>query len=1605
MQKLILFSIWLMISYHANAQFDTASFEQNYAISIKSEEVSLNNSNTACISIKIKFYDTTYWDNIVSLKHQVYEYDRTWQGDLNKTNTDWWGAGSSSTPAQGFYFDGDSIQLALCFNYNSNYLPFSYRALRIEIGDGDDNLNVEKTFVYFTPYNTLEIWSYDDFLDLKRTWDSPEEGLLTSNRDNNIHPDSIPTSNISDEEFANDSFEYQYFSLPGLGYSVLMKDMPDPDEHTIMNGATRFKSDNCGVNKQRYKGIITGSIKAWLNTNSQFNKISDVPIEGIRVVLYDRDYGWNRDDLLGSAYTNKDGHYSIEVDVCQNFTGINQPEGDDLELYLEVIAIHLGPNIKVRNRIGAAIRGTCLRSNPIIWSYSNGNANDANLGVVHPGKENTKLHLLHYAYQCMDFVNTNIPDLNLGSAGKELVIMRIPFNSGPSIKHNEIWHKSGAFMLPGAVSSKIIDGTILLSSFLGPVAKTIANLTIRTLFTDKDGIYRDFSDDENEGTPYHEFGHYVMWHLQNRSFNLQIAFAEHRLDFNDNTERLAWTEGWAEGFSQIMDIVTRNQDKEAGMDSWWLNYEDRRHSDGANMLNPEKLLNTVRRSGNKTVEKTVTHGIVSEFNIACLMVDLFDGPETPNLINTNLVFNDNGNWTSSKLDDVNLTFYQICEPLIYNKPSDNISFPFISNKVLQNVYDYAESLISLSDCDLKPNVKQVFNENRISNFESPQGNLVNSDDIFISTTIDFPTFKIAKSNKFLIFNETKSVNVKADVSIINTGNTFNYLGSKSSYTMSDELTIDGGTLSVNNNWSSPVTIPGIPPVLEIRPQTIFLNVCNGKLTIQNNGIFRIGDATNSGMGIVQVNKGTSLFFSSPINPGKLIIHNNSKLVIEEGATLVISPNTQIILDGPNAVLEIKGNLELKDNAIFAPIGGANGLGYVKFNTAIFDAATAQARMKLGNNSRMTFNGINGAKVLEVESNTLWLDEQNNSFTFELLHGKAEMGQNATINIAGTAIFDHAFVDVSPTATQYNGVYIWYKNPTVQFSSFKHGKNGLATYTWMNKTIKSNNNFFIENNTGWFNMGAGVEIINNHFTDNSNNGLIATGQLLNSKFYTSTVTNVSLNGILYQGANTSGLTIRNSFLNFNVNGVVFESNADLIVGCTKITGVPVGLSTNGIVMKNGRLILNNLGGLAAGKNDITNQLTSVLLIDKPYIYLNDGYNRLSNKVLASSLMLSLSGKTAFKSSTITAHRNRWNEKTTGANIPVNGNLPWPIGTFLDYQLQYRFSKYFLANLEVIDNAALSLSAYIAATSDCTNPPVDYDPSVGNTSIIINTSRYPNTPITTAIDDVMNRNNDSLVPKNDIVNRYHEILVYDGYELPINAELAYYLELATDHLAIALGDWAAEQPEFQIGCIVQIPFQEVLGVCNFWLDATLLDTGYAGVQLSNKAAIVKGHALMLAKENALAQSQFYDLTTWGDSNYMEQASFWLCQIDRQNVLTSNRANFFLADSLTPCNYSYNPGNQYKRNITENKSISKINFNLYPNPVKNTLYVGIQSETELNKIEIKLIDMLGNILKEQMVSNTKAGYTKIEIPVNAIAKGTYFVQIKSGDKIENKKVIIIE
>ncbi len=52
--------------------------------------------------------------------------------------------------------------------------------------------------VYFTPWNTIEIWNESDFEDLQRVWFSQ-----ANNHDERIfiHKDSLPVSDLTDAEF------------------------------------------------------------------------------------------------------------------------------------------------------------------------------------------------------------------------------------------------------------------------------------------------------------------------------------------------------------------------------------------------------------------------------------------------------------------------------------------------------------------------------------------------------------------------------------------------------------------------------------------------------------------------------------------------------------------------------------------------------------------------------------------------------------------------------------------------------------------------------------------------------------------------------------------------------------------------------------------------------------------------------------------------------------------------------------------------------------------------------------------------------------------------------------------------------------------------------------------------------------------------------------------------------------------------------------------------------------------------------------------------------------------------------------------------------------
>jgi hypothetical protein len=76
------------------------------------------------------------------------------------------------------------------------------------------------------------------------------------------------------------------------------------------------------------------------------------------------------------------------------------------------------------------------------------------------------------------------------------------------------------------------------------------------------------------------------------------------------------------------------------------------------------------------------------------------------------------------------------------------------------------------------------------------------------------------------------------------------------------------------------------------------------------------------------------------------------------------------------------------------------------------------------------------------------------------------------------------------------------------------------------------------------------------------------------------------------------------------------------------------------------------------------------------------------------------------------------------------------------------------------------------------------------------------------------------------------------------------------------------------------------------------------------------------------------------------------------------------------------------------------VYPNPMKDELWIDIY-HMATSKVEIRIIDMSGRILKNSIAEQLKGSH-KMTIPVNDLHEGIYAVQvIENGKLISTSKV----
>ncbi len=186
MKKLII-SIIVTFIIHVSTIF--AGVSNTAYGEVISEEYNIVNG-TFNFTIEYKFIDTV-----------TFAYNKSTQFIL----PDGWSANIAPVIKGNVYYPEDTILLTVTVNYPVNNLPFYPKKISIiQFVTSDNTIEKEistSAMVYFTPYNTIEIWNLQDFQNLPRRWFTPIENPDTTRI--YIDPSNIPESNIDTSVYIN----------------------------------------------------------------------------------------------------------------------------------------------------------------------------------------------------------------------------------------------------------------------------------------------------------------------------------------------------------------------------------------------------------------------------------------------------------------------------------------------------------------------------------------------------------------------------------------------------------------------------------------------------------------------------------------------------------------------------------------------------------------------------------------------------------------------------------------------------------------------------------------------------------------------------------------------------------------------------------------------------------------------------------------------------------------------------------------------------------------------------------------------------------------------------------------------------------------------------------------------------------------------------------------------------------------------------------------------------------------------------------------------------------------------------------------------------------
>ncbi|CAN5877451.1 hypothetical protein BH11BAC7_BH11BAC7_15200 [soil metagenome] len=1300
--------------------------------------------------------------------------------------------------------------------------------------------------------------------------------------------------------------------------------------------------DGC-IGSKRFRANVHGNIKAYM-VNEASNSFDVRSIKGIQIDVYE---GNNNNvfspfaSLIGTTFTDANGYFNVYFDVCRVF------EGENLEIFVKILAYNDQYQILGKS-------ADSFWNNLFVASEVTGIAN-----VAH-STNGSFVDNIDYA---------NIIVGNEAHKAVSLAVLAYEFSN----------QFSGTTLLPGLRIRANLD-PLTYSSFFLP--NSVCEYPLPTsLINPIPAIWMASGNVITESTTWHEFGHYLMWHLQGQCWIDPVSgsFTTHTPSNDNANTRIAWTEGWASGFMAICDAHYWQIDNEAFRDDWGWNYEK-------------------ERNNNNSIISGINNGFRNEFFISCAIFDLWDGADKYSVVPTD-GFADASTWTNNITDQTSLSFQQICTVISLG------DLQYGSNGNIESIQGFYRKVVQYLGCgyDLG-NIRQCFVQNQINH------------DIANSAAHSMSTDAVVKSHPEIFSGQSLLLNLNYsytfhyfdDITLLSgLTEAFNYGADQSTNDQGyirDNLTIqNSGTFYVNGNLQNYYPPENYP--LPLTNSVMNIDVCNSPIiTIQNNGRFVVGNPANGRIGNVYFKAGSTLYLKAN---GKLIINDGSKLIIEEGARIIYEQGAQIELLGNNAVLEIKGILELGANADFTFTYPNSVSGYVRFSRASYvpyDINDPSYQIVAPPSASIHFLGLNRTdKVLEIDQSGLWIPDWLT--TFSVINGKVFFGSitsNPILAIGSPVVLKFSdFETQAPAMGQ--GVCLFGQSHVVQGCHFTNLQTGLTALNFYWGTpLKVTSSTFTGCGTGINVVDKGVKILACTF-DNCGNGLVASGLTFPSLADATTFTNCVYDGA-YLNNNPVEFLFSSCIANNNYQAGIESYGSTVNLRCNDIkqnTNWGVYIGYNGTVSAN-----PTFGG---GYNDMRFNGSSTGYFDEAGGFeFNGGYNYLKQ---ASSSQgcdnLGIGCPTVFEGSiisscpsntwqTIPAYNNYWKNNLS------NENVTWPPSSsshYLDLPLSSNQLVEFPCGrfIRVSDPSQQNFLYCPTIQPPQQLTPLDNCPDCNAISTTSFSDTLSNDATRLAISKM-----DTTVPNgySNAVGLLNEILLYPNAN-PSDGDI--YVRntgFRKMHDAFGAGMENGQIPADSLSA-------QALQLIQAEQDEKLDGISNGDYVKRFFASMNEAMAYRAAGKRDLALLLFYDIQSWADDVQQPYVSYWICLTNNENlVLTGqmHKEEFIAAMQLCGNFSTAVPSSQARVGdlaSPANEIPGTMNtLTVFPNPANDVVtLIFNQSDPKISGI-FAIYNLEGQLISTQLLT----GGAVSQLDLSGMAAGLYLCTISVNGEITDRQRLAV-